>query len=82
MLFEMFKQAAVRALDSPNIVVGTITFGGDDFILGIKNKQDIEIHEVTRKQGRTAGHDLEEDLRTYWAITTRSRSPFRPARFD
>jgi len=44
---EMFKQAAVRALDSPNIVVGTITFGGDDFILGIKNKQDIEIHEVT-----------------------------------
>jgi len=44
---ELFKQAAVHALDSSNIVVGTITFGGDDFILGIKNRQDIEIHEVT-----------------------------------
>ena len=44
---EIFKQAAVAALDSPNIVVGTITFGGDDFILGIKNREDIEIHEVT-----------------------------------
>ena len=44
---EVFRKAAVNALDSPNIVVGTITFGGDDFILGIKNREDIEIHEVT-----------------------------------
>jgi len=44
---EAFKQAAKTALNSPNIVVGTITFGGDDFILGIKNREDIEIHEVT-----------------------------------
>ncbi len=44
---EVFQQAATRALDSPNIVVGTITFGGDDFILGIKERGDIEIHEVT-----------------------------------
>ena len=44
---EMFKHAAIRVLDSSSIVVGTITFGGDDFILGIKNRQDIEIHEVT-----------------------------------
>jgi len=44
---ETFKQAAITALNSPNIVVGTITFGGDDFILGIKNREDIEIHEVT-----------------------------------
>ncbi|RPI35434.1 MAG: AAA family ATPase [Nitrospiraceae bacterium] len=44
---EVFRKAAVNALDSPNIVVGTITFGGDDFILGIKNRDDIEIHEVT-----------------------------------
>ncbi|MDH4231554.1 MAG: nucleoside-triphosphatase [Nitrospirota bacterium] len=46
---EVFRKAAVKALDSPNIVVGTITFGGDDFILGIKNRDDIEIHEVTRE---------------------------------
>jgi nucleoside-triphosphatase len=44
---EMFKKAAVDALDSPNVVVGTVTFGGDDFIMGIKNREDIEIHEVT-----------------------------------
>lgn len=46
---EVFRKAALKALDSPNIVVGTITFGGDDFILGIKNRKDIEIHEVTRE---------------------------------
>ncbi len=44
---EVFRQAALHALDSPNIVVGTITFGGDDFLLGIKKREDIEIHEVT-----------------------------------
>jgi nucleoside-triphosphatase len=43
---EVFKKAAVNALNSPNIVVGTITFGGDEFILGIKNRDDIEIYEV------------------------------------
>ena len=44
---ENFKKAAEDALDSPNIVVGTITFGGDDFILEIKNRKDIEIFQVT-----------------------------------
>jgi nucleoside-triphosphatase len=42
-----FKQAVLAALSSPNIVLGTITLGGDDFILKIKNRGDIEIHEVT-----------------------------------
>ncbi|MFZ2196705.1 MAG: nucleoside-triphosphatase, partial [Thermodesulfovibrionales bacterium] len=46
---DLFKQAAITALDSPNIVVGTITFGGDDFIMRIKNRGDIEIHEVTEE---------------------------------
>ncbi len=46
---DLFKQAAIIALDSPNIVVGTITFGGDDFITQIKNREDIEIHEVTEE---------------------------------
>jgi nucleoside-triphosphatase len=44
---EVFRKAAMYALDSSNIVVGTITFGGDDFILGIKNRGDTEILEVT-----------------------------------
>jgi nucleoside-triphosphatase len=44
---EVFKEAAVHALDSPCIVVGTITFGGDDFIRTVKSRGDIEVHEVT-----------------------------------
>jgi len=44
---DVFRKAALEALASLNIVVGTITFGGDDFILGIKERDDIEIHEVT-----------------------------------
>ncbi|MBI5663690.1 MAG: AAA family ATPase [Nitrospirae bacterium] len=55
--FEVFKQAATRALDSPNIVVGTITLGGDDFILGIKQRGDMEILEVTMEN-----RDLLPDL--------------------
>ncbi|MFQ5962921.1 MAG: nucleoside-triphosphatase [Candidatus Scalinduaceae bacterium] len=42
-----FRQAAANALDASNIVIGTITFGGDDFILKIKKREDIEINEVT-----------------------------------
>jgi nucleoside-triphosphatase len=42
-----FKEAAVKALDASNIVIGTITFGGDDFILDIKKRRDLELHEVT-----------------------------------
>jgi nucleoside-triphosphatase THEP1 len=44
---EVFRRAAIEALDSTNIVVGTITFGGDEFILGIKKRGDMEIIEVT-----------------------------------
>src|SRR5271157_1394952 len=43
---EAFKAAALKALDSSNIVIGTITFGGDAFIQSIKSREDIEIHEV------------------------------------
>lgn len=44
---EKFKEAALLALNSKNIVVGTITYGGDEFIMSIKNREDIEILEVT-----------------------------------
>lgn len=52
-----FKQATLIALDSANIVIGTITLGGDDFILQIKNRGDVEIHEVT-ESNRNALPDL------------------------
>lgn len=42
-----FKQAAIKAIDSSNIVVGTIALGGDDFIRDIKKRKDMEISEVT-----------------------------------
>jgi nucleoside-triphosphatase THEP1 len=44
---DIFKKAAKEALDSPNIVIGTITFGGTGFILEVKKREDIEIMEVT-----------------------------------
>jgi nucleoside-triphosphatase len=44
---QVFKEAAINALNAPNIVIGTITFGGDEFIHGIKKRADIEIIEVT-----------------------------------
>ncbi len=43
-----FKQAAKDILDSSNIVIGTITLGGDDFISEIKHRDDIEIIEVNQ----------------------------------
>ncbi|MBI4848367.1 MAG: AAA family ATPase [Nitrospirae bacterium] len=54
---EVFKQAALAALDSPNIVIGTITLGGDEFITRIKSRGDIEIHEVTQ-ENRDALSDI------------------------
>lgn len=44
-----FVDAATKALNSDNIVIGTITFGGTDFILKVKERTDIEIIEVTLK---------------------------------
>jgi len=44
---EKFRIAAIKALDSENIVIGTVTLGGGDFIEKIKQRQDIEILEVT-----------------------------------
>ncbi len=42
-----FKQATTNALKAPNIVIGTITLGGDDFIREIKERKDMEVNEVT-----------------------------------
>ena len=44
---EKFVEVARQALDSPCIVIGTITLGGSDFILEVKQRKDIEIIEVT-----------------------------------
>ena len=44
---KVFRHAALKALDSPSIVIGTITLGGDEFITAVKTREDIEIFEVT-----------------------------------
>jgi len=44
---ELFQQAVVNALNAPNRIIGTITLGGSDFIHNIKDREDVEILEVT-----------------------------------
>ncbi len=44
----VLRQAAVKALDSPSIVIGTITLGGDEFIATVKTREDMEILEVSQ----------------------------------
>jgi hypothetical protein len=39
--------ATTNTIDAPSIVIGTITFDGDDFIREIKEIKDMEISEVT-----------------------------------
>jgi nucleoside-triphosphatase len=59
---EAFKKAVVNALDSPNIIIGTIAFGGDEFIQGIKNRKDIEILEVTLDNRNTLPYLILEKI--------------------
>ncbi|MFH1623681.1 MAG: nucleoside-triphosphatase [Pseudomonadota bacterium] len=44
---ERFREAALKALDSKNIVLGTIAVGGDTFIREIKARNDVKLYEVT-----------------------------------
>ena len=49
---EVFKRAVIIALNSTNIVIGTIAPGGDDFIMEVRSREDVEIHEVTQNNRR------------------------------
>lgn len=42
-----FKESVLVALNSHNIVIGTITSGRDNFIQEIKNRKDVEIIKLT-----------------------------------
>ena len=53
----LFRETAILALDSENIVIGTITLGGGEFIEGLKKRPDMEIIEVT-KENRDTLHEL------------------------
>ncbi len=58
-----FKEAALKALDSPNIVIGTITLGQDEFIQKIKQRDDIEITEVTPENRETLPGEIIEKIK-------------------
>lgn len=44
-----FIDAARKALDAPQIVIGTITYGRLGFIQEVKEREDVEIIEVTHE---------------------------------
>ncbi|OGW50169.1 MAG: hypothetical protein A2Z50_04050 [Nitrospirae bacterium RBG_19FT_COMBO_42_15] len=46
-LSDRFKEAVLKALDSPKIVVATIQHEGNGYIFQIKNREDVKIIEVT-----------------------------------
>ena len=61
---ELFKKTAIEVLDSDNIVIGTITMGGDDFIKSIKLRGDIEITEVTAENRDTLPQLILEKIKS------------------
>jgi nucleoside-triphosphatase len=59
---EEFRAATLAALNSANIVVGTITLGGGEFIESVKKRSDIEIIEVTEDSRNKLPHVLLEKV--------------------
>lgn len=65
---DLFKNATLEALDSSNIVIGTIAFGGDDFIKSVKRRGDIEIHEVTLENRNLLPNKLMDKIQRLLSI--------------
>ncbi|WP_083846696.1 nucleoside-triphosphatase [Desulfomonile tiedjei] len=42
----LFRNTLVRALDSPNLVIGSISLKGGKFIQDIKNRPDLKVYSV------------------------------------
>lgn len=61
-----FIEAARKALDSPNIVVGTITLGGSEAIVDIKNRNDITIIEVTPENRDQLPEQIVADIASHY----------------
>lgn len=53
---QKFRDAAINALDSQNLVIGTITLGGTDFIQQVKSRPDLELLEVTLENRNKLPH--------------------------
>ena len=44
---DLFKKTLIQVLDSPNCVIGSIALKGGPFIQGIKNRDDVQVSNVT-----------------------------------
>jgi nucleoside-triphosphatase THEP1 len=52
----------MKALDAPNVVLGTIAVGGTDFIRKVKERKDIKIYEVTAQNRNELPEQLIEEI--------------------
>lgn len=61
-----FCDATTNALDTRNVVLGTIAVGGTDFIRKIKERKDIKIYEVTVKNRDALPEHLIEEIERFF----------------
>jgi len=59
---EKFCEAAVKALNAKNVVLGTIAVGGTEFIREVKDRKDIRIYEVTAQNRDELPEQLIEEI--------------------
>jgi len=63
---EKFREAALKALDARNVVLGTIAVGGTDFIRKVKERRDIKIYEVTTQNRDVLPENLVEEIEGFF----------------
>jgi nucleoside-triphosphatase len=73
---DKFIEAAQQVLDSSSLVIGTITLGGTDFIQEVKNREDVEIIEITLENRDELPVEIVNRIRT---SGSEIRSRYAPA---
>ena len=58
-----FREAVLRALDSPNRVLGTVAAKGNEFIESIKRREDVSVVTVTLSNRSTLPEELAARVR-------------------
>ncbi len=66
----VFKKTLIEVLDSPNMVVGSISLKGDEFIRAIKKRPDTEMISVSVKNRDTLVADFFNRLPAGWQCKT------------
>ncbi len=60
---EKFRHTIVTALNAPNLLLGTIPMGGTGFIRALKNRDDVKIVPVTKKNRTNLPQILLEEIK-------------------